>query len=59
MQMNHDYPIAGAYEIRINIDAAHAAAILSAYDFGLNALNDKQTQLLDEVIADMKSQIWS
>lgn len=42
----------------IDLTAEESAAILLAYDRGLDALDDTARHQLDQVIASLKDQIW-
>lgn len=42
----------------VSITAAEMAAILAAYDRGINALNEADTGALDAVIAKLKDELW-
>lgn len=42
----------------VSITAAEMAAILGAYDRGIQALDEAETSALDAVIAKLKDELW-
>ena len=45
-------------EVKIKVTKEEFAAILRAYDYGLNALNDDAIEKLNFVIAKLKDELW-
>lgn len=50
--------IAQDCSVTVELRAEEAAAVLKAYDYGLNQLNADQRHALDVVMAKLKDQIW-
>lgn len=50
--------IARDVSVTVDLSAAEVAALLGAYDRGLDALDSDQRQGLDSLIAKLKDEVW-
>lgn len=50
--------IARDVSVTVNLSAAEVAALLGAYDRGLDALDAGERQALDSLIARLKDEVW-
>ena len=44
--------------VNITLTKVEKEAVLTAYDYGLESLNDERKHLIDIVLAKLKDQIW-
>lgn len=58
IDMSQYQGIAHACTAKLDLREEEAAAILKAYDFGLDDLDNEQRQALYVVLAKLKDQIW-
>lgn len=45
-------------DFKVNITQDEACAVLKTYDYGVEALDDDEKQLLNALIGKLKDQIW-